>query len=85
MRVQLIAHALMVAQEERAMNEASGVARLPEVEQVSGLSRSSIYRLESTGDFPKRVKLGQRAVGWPREAVHKWCANRPTATANQAA
>jgi Predicted transcriptional regulator len=34
------------------MSEASGVARLPEVEQVSGLSRSSIYRLEASGDFP---------------------------------
>jgi prophage regulatory protein len=67
------------------MSEASGVARLPEVEQVSGLSRSSIYRLEASGEFPKRVKLGQRAVGWPREAVLKWCANRPNATSIQAA
>jgi prophage regulatory protein len=64
------------------MTQADGLARLPEVEQVTGLSRSSIYRLEAHG-FPKRVKLGQRAVGWPREAVLHWCANRPSA--NQAA
>lgn len=60
------------------MSEATGVARLPEVEQVTGLSRSSIYRLEASG-FPKRVKLGQRAVGWPREAVLNWCRTRPGA------
>lgn len=67
------------------MTEVSGVARLAEVEQLVGLSRSSIYRLESSGEFPKRVKLGQRAVGWPREAVLKWCANRPNASTDQAA
>jgi len=61
------------------MSEASGVARLPEVEQVSGLSRSSIYRLEASGEFPRRVKLGPRAVGWPREAVLNWCRTRPGA------
>jgi len=59
------------------MTEANGVARLPEVEQVSGLSRSSIYRLEASGEFPKRVKLGQRAVAWPREALLNWCRSRP--------
>jgi prophage regulatory protein len=59
------------------MIQASGVARLPEVQQVSGLSRSSIYRLEAGGEFPKRVKLGQRAVGWPREALLEWCRTRP--------
>lgn len=67
------------------MSESNGVARLPEVEQVSGLSRSSIYRLEASGEFPKRVKLGQRAVGWSRAAVLDWCANRPSATSNQTA
>ena len=61
------------------MTQANGVARLPEVEQVSGLSRSSIYRLEASGEFPKRVKLGLRAVGWPREAVLNWCRTRPGA------
>lgn len=72
------------------MSEANGVARLPEVEQLTGLSRSSIYRLErleanSQIQFPKRVKLGPRAVGWPREAVLDWCANRPSASSNPAA
>ena len=62
------------------MTEISGMARLAEVERVSGLSRSSIYRLEAGGKFPQRLKLGPRAVGWPRAAVHEWCANRPSAS-----
>lgn len=49
------------------MTDSFGVARLPEVQHLSGMSRSSIYRLESLGQFPKRVKLSQRAVGWQRE------------------
>lgn len=63
------------------MTDVSGVARLAEVEQLTGLSRSSIYRLEADDEirFPKRVKLGPRAVGWPREAVLNWCRTRPGA------
>ncbi len=63
------------------MNEASGVARLPEVEHLTSMSRSSIYRLEALGQFPSRVKLGERAVGWRRESVHEWLESRPHANA----
>jgi len=68
------------------MTEAHGLARLAEVEQLTGLSRSSIYRLEAQNvfQFPKRVKLGLRAVGWPRAAVLDWCRTRPGATPDQA-
>ncbi len=67
------------------MDERSGVARLPEVERLIGMSRSSIYRLESLGQFPPRVRISQRAVGWPRESVREWLANRPQAGSTQAA
>jgi len=63
----------------------SGIARLPEVVQATGLSRSTLYRMSAAGRFPSRLKVGLRAVGWSREAVLKWCAERPSATANKAA
>jgi len=63
----------------------SGIARLPEVIQATGLSRSTLYRMSDAGRFPSRLRVGLRAVGWPREAVLKWCAERPSATANKAA
>ena len=38
--------------------------RRPEVERVTGLARSSIYRLMQSGDFPRPVKVGPAAVRW---------------------
>ena len=46
--------------------------RLPEVMKMTGLSRSSIYLRISTNEFPKPVKLGRRAVGWPENAIIPW-------------
>ncbi len=43
--------------------------RLPEVKKRMGLSRSSIYLQMTQGLFPKPVKLGSRAVGWPSDEV----------------
>ena len=40
------------------------IMRLEEVKQITGLSKTSIYRLEKSGDFPTRVKIGKRSVGW---------------------
>jgi prophage regulatory protein len=68
------------------MNDATnGVIRLPQLELMVGLSRSSIYRLEAAGEFPKRVKLTSRSVAWPRAAVEKWLESRPAARDPQAA
>jgi prophage regulatory protein len=67
------------------MNESNGVLRLPQVELLCGLSRSSIYRLEAAGQFPQRVKLSVRSVAWPRAAVEKWLKSRPAARDPQAA
>ena len=44
-----------------------------------GLSRSSIWRLESQGKFPKRRQIGPGAVGWLEEEVEKWMLERPVA------
>jgi prophage regulatory protein len=45
--------------------------RLAEVKKRMGLSRSSIYLHIAQGLFPKPVKLGLRAVGWPSDEVDK--------------
>ena len=36
--------------------------RLPQVKEITSLSKSSIYRLMEDGDFPKQVALGARSV-----------------------
>jgi prophage regulatory protein len=48
------------------------IYRLPDVMNMTGLSRSSIYLRVSTDEFPKPVKIGRRAVGWPEESIIAW-------------
>ena len=48
------------------------IYRLPEVMSLTGLSRSSIYLRISKQEFPKPLKLGRRAVGWPEPTIIAW-------------
>ena len=59
------------------MNQTHSLLRLPDVRKVTGLSRSSIYRLEANGDFPKRVRLSERACAWRDNEVFEWMDTRP--------
>jgi prophage regulatory protein len=54
----------------------SRALRLPDVEHLSGLRRSAIYKLESEGRFPKRVKLTERSSAWLEHEVRGWLAAR---------
>ena len=47
--------------------------RLPQVIELTGLAKSSIYRLIDEGDFPKQIPLGARSVGWVKSHVEDWC------------
>ena len=53
------------------------ILRLPEVMRLTGLGRSTIYRLLAAGQFPLPVQLSVRAVGWRRSDVDHWTAERP--------
>ena len=59
--------------------EASQFLRLPAVLKITGLSRTSIWRQIKAGTFPKPVKLGPRAVGWPASDIEEWARSRPPA------
>ena len=50
--------------------------RLPEVMARTGLSRSEIYRREALGQFPRRVSLGARSVGWLSTEIQVWIETR---------
>jgi prophage regulatory protein len=54
--------------------------RLPEVIEMTGLSRMTIYRYEAKGEFPKRRRLGVNAVGWLEDEVNQWMQSRPSAS-----
>ena len=54
--------------------------RRREVEQMVGLSRTSIYRLADSGDFPHPIRVGPRAVRWRLRDIEQWMLERPLAT-----
>lgn len=45
------------------------ILRRKQVQAESGYSRSTIYLRISQGLFPKPVRLGSRAVGWPAREI----------------
>ena len=54
--------------------------RRRQVEEITGLSRSSIYRLMRNGEFPPPVRIGTSAVRWKASHITKWVESRPLAT-----
>ncbi|MCQ3803945.1 MAG: AlpA family phage regulatory protein [Acidimicrobiia bacterium] len=58
------------------------VLRMPAVVAATGLSRTTLWRLRQTGEFPAPVRLGgdgSRAVGWLRSDIEAWIRSRPAA------
>ncbi len=51
--------------------------RMPTVMRMTGLGRSTIYRLIADHKFPSPVRLGPRAVAWRRADLDQWSAARP--------
>lgn len=43
--------------------------RLPEVQELTGLSRTAVY---TTPGFPMAVPIGKRAVAWCELEVRSW-------------
>ena len=56
------------------------IMRVPEVVQVTGLSKTTIWRRVKNGDFPAPVRLGSlatRSVCWRESEVKGWLGSRP--------
>jgi len=53
------------------------IIRRAAVRSKTGLSDTTIWRLEKTGDFPQRVRLTDAgAVGWRESEVDAWVHER---------
>jgi prophage regulatory protein len=50
--------------------------RVKEVANLCGLSRSTIYRLQSLGQFPAGYRISTHAVAWRAEEVDTWIQSR---------
>jgi prophage regulatory protein len=53
------------------------VLKIAEVSEMVGLSRTTIWRRERDGDFPQRLRLGGRRIGWNAGEVVAWLEARP--------
>ena len=54
--------------------------RREEVEERTGLARTTIYRKMREGSFPEPIQVGVRAVRWPSSEIETWLSSRPRAT-----
>ena len=45
---------------------------LPQVQEIVPYSASHIWRLERSGEFPKRIRLGGNRVAWLQSEVESW-------------
>ena len=59
------------------------ILRVSEVARRVGLSRTTIWRRERSGDFPLRIRLGGRSVGWLDSEVEEWLESRPRGMTDQ--
>jgi len=50
----------------------TNIVRLPVVLSKIGISRSTLYARIASGNFPRPVSLGGRAVGWLEEELQHW-------------
>lgn len=59
-------------------SDASPFLRMRAVTRMTGLGRSTIYRLVAQDKFPSPVRLANRAIGWRRVDLERWSEGRPT-------
>jgi len=55
------------------------ICRKKEVISVTGLSSSTIDRLEKQGKFPRRLKISPHLVGWKSNEIQEFLRNLPRA------
>lgn len=46
--------------------------RLPDVLRMIGIGKSTLYEMIKTGQFPRPVHVGPRAVAWRAQDIKAW-------------
>ncbi len=50
-----------------------------QVVNLVGVSRTTIWRLERAGKFPRRRQVSTKAVRWNQAEIEDWISSRPLA------
>lgn len=59
-----------------ATKSGSAMIGSSEVKRLTGLSATTVWRLEKAGTFPPRVLLSSNRVGWVRQEIEEWLNSR---------
>ena len=57
-------------------NAPERIIRAKEVQEMTGLSRTTLWRMENKGEIPRRVSLGANSVGWRFSEIQSWIDSR---------
>src|SRR5689334_4330805 len=60
------------SEREATITAVPRLLRFPDVRNRTGLSRSTIWRLEQNGGFPRHRRISANAVAWPEDEVLAW-------------
>lgn len=71
-----VGHPLAAHSAAQVMAAQPILLRLPMVMRITGLARSTIYKLISLNQFPVPIKLSKRAVAWLRSEIESWVSTR---------
>lgn len=55
------------------------VMRMKDVVKKIGLCRATIYAMIGRGEFPRPIRIGERATGWRESELEAWLAKRTAA------
>lgn len=61
---------------DKPQNEVPVLLRRTQVERMTGLGRSMLYMLMQRGEFPKAIKISNRAAAWSKSDVEDWIEKR---------
>lgn len=74
-----------MAPDTRSKQPARRFIKRQQVELITGLSRTEIYRRISDGRFPKQISLSPKSVVWIESEVLDWCEQQIAASRGDAA
>ncbi|QLA16100.1 helix-turn-helix transcriptional regulator [Desulfolutivibrio sulfoxidireducens] len=71
--------------ENASFQKKGRVLRKPEVFNRTGLSPSTLNRMERAGKFPRRIQISTLCVGWVEAEVENWIMERAKARPGEGA
>ncbi len=77
----------MVGQKEKDIDQKQEhavmerIIRVKELQALTSLSRSTLWRLRQTSDFPPSIRLSPGVIGWRLSSVEEWLKSKEAATA----